>query len=243
VSALEQRLAEAFRAAAGDVVEHPDLFARVRRSIEEDRQRRRWRVTVAVRAAVLVLVLAAVSLVGSDYEDGRVVMPWWLLEVLTNAVLVVIAVVLGPFIKRFGRSYAADVFRANPRTGKSYIVLVDVAYYLIFLAFILLTANFEPRSDWADTVNAAQVKSEVTRVAGILLLLGLLHSANVVLLPFMGRLLSLNSKLDAGMPGDGKGKATELRQGEWVLRIEPASPGRRTETFFGEPGPEEPGGA
>ena len=47
--------------------------------------------------------------------------------------------ILGPLIKRYGKSYAADVFRVNPRTGKSYLVLTDVAYYLIFTAFILFT--------------------------------------------------------------------------------------------------------
>ena len=67
----------------------------------------------------------------------------------------VFALWLGPFIRRFGKSYAADVFRANPRTGKSFIVLMDVAYYLIFFAFILFTVQFEPESGWAQTVNAA----------------------------------------------------------------------------------------
>ena len=59
-------------------------------------------------------------------------MPWWILELATTAVLVAIALWLGPFIKRFGRAYAADVFHDNPLTGKSYIVLTDVVYYLIF---------------------------------------------------------------------------------------------------------------
>jgi hypothetical protein len=236
VSALEDRLTDAFRAAAANVAEHPDLFARVQRSIEEDRRRRRWRIGVAAKAAVVVVLLTAVAVVGSDVDNGRVVMPWWLFEVLTIVVLVLITVVLGPFIKRFGRSYAADVFRANPRTGKSYIVLVDVAYYLIFAAFILLTANVEPADDWSDTVTATQVKAELARVGGMLLLMGLLHGANVVLLPFMGRLLSLNSRLDgAGSGTTPKARGSDLRQGEWVLRIEPASSSEPPRNFFGEP--------
>ena len=48
------------------------------------------------------------------------------------AFLITIVLVLGPLIKRYGKGYAADVFRANPRTGKSYLVLMDIAYYLIF---------------------------------------------------------------------------------------------------------------
>ena len=46
-------------------------------------------------------------------------MDWWVLEIITIVVLAVVVAVLGPLIKRFGRAYAADVFRANPRTGKT----------------------------------------------------------------------------------------------------------------------------
>ena len=90
-------------------------------------------------------------------------MPWWILELATTAVLIAIALWLGPFIKRFGRAYAADVFHDNPLTGKSYIVLTDVVYYLIFTAYILFTAHFEPADDrlLSRPVTAAQVQAEV----------------------------------------------------------------------------------
>lgn len=123
-------------------------------------------------------------------------MAWWTLELITTVVLVVIVLVLGPLIKRYGKSYAADVFAANPRTGKSYLVLMDVAYYLIFGAYILLTVQFDPPSDWGDTVNAAQLQGETIRLAGLLILMGLLHGLNVITLPIIGRLLSLNRRLD-----------------------------------------------
>ena len=80
-------------------------------------------------------------------------MPWWILELGTTLVLVAIAVWLGPFIKRFGRAYAADVFHDNPLTGKSYIVLTDIVYYLIFAAYILVTANFAPQHDWHNELS------------------------------------------------------------------------------------------
>jgi hypothetical protein len=123
-------------------------------------------------------------------------MEWWTLELITTLILIVIVVVLGPLIKRYGKSYAADVFVASPRTGKSYLVLMDVAYYLIFGAYILLTIRFEPPSDWAETVNAAQLQAETVRLAGLLILMGLLHGLNVITLPIIGRLLSLNRRLD-----------------------------------------------
>ncbi len=122
-------------------------------------------------------------------------MDWWILELITLAILMAIAFWLGPLIKRFGRSYAADVFRANPRTGKSFLMLTDVAYYLIFFAYILFTVSFEPKGSWDHSVNAAQLQHETARLGGILLIIGLLHSANLVALPVMGRLLTLNRRL------------------------------------------------
>ena len=127
-------------------------------------------------------------------------MDWWILELLWFAGMVFLALWLGPFIKRFGKSYAADVFRANPRTGKSFIVLMDVAYYLIFFAFILFTVQFEPDGGWANTVNANQMQAVTVRLGGILLIVGLLHGLNVLTLPLIGRVLTLNRRLDEQAP-------------------------------------------
>lgn len=124
-------------------------------------------------------------------------MPWWVLELLTTMVLVGMALWLGPFIKRFGRAYAADVFRANPRTGKSFIVLTDIVYYLIFTAYILFTVQFSPDDDWGSMVGPEQVQFSVVKVGGILLIIGVLHGLNIVLMPVLGRLFSLNRRLDA----------------------------------------------
>jgi len=123
-------------------------------------------------------------------------MDWWILELIVVSVLVAIVAVLGPLIKRFGKGYAADVFRANPRTGKSYLVLMDFAYYLIFGAFVLFTVQFEPDTGWAQSVNAQQLEASVVRIGGMLLLMGLLHGLNVLSLPVIGRLFSLNRQLD-----------------------------------------------
>ena len=126
-SRLEQRLIEAFADARTTVDENPDLFARVTRSLEDAHARRRFRWVLAGALAAFVGANAALALALSDFDNRRFNMPWWVIELITNIVLVALAVGLGPFIKRFGRSYAADVFRANPRTGKSYLVLTDVA--------------------------------------------------------------------------------------------------------------------
>lgn len=123
-------------------------------------------------------------------------MAWWVLELLVTGLLVALALWLGPFIKRFGKSYAADVFRLNPRTGKSFIVLTDIAYYLIFGAYILFTIHFAPERGWDATVTPEQLQASVARIGGILLILGLLHGLNLILLPVIGRLLTLNRRLE-----------------------------------------------
>ena len=79
-------------------------------------------------------------------------------------------------------------------------MLIDVAYYLIFFAFILFTVQFEPTADWAQTVNAHQLQHETVRVGGILLIIGLLHGLNLLTLPVIGRLLTLNRRLDDETP-------------------------------------------
>ena len=123
-------------------------------------------------------------------------MEWWILELVTVAVLVAAVGVMGPLIKRFGKAYAADVFRVNPRTGKSYLVLMDFAYYMIFGAYVLFVIKWEPDQGWEQQVNAEQLQGSVVRLGGMLLLMGLLHGLNVLTLPIIGRLFTLNRRLD-----------------------------------------------
>jgi len=219
---VEQRLLEAFADVRTSVEANPDLFARVARTLEGAQERRRFRRRIGASIVLFLIANIALALALSDFDNGRFTMPWWVIELITNIVLVALAIALGPFIKRFGRSYAADVFRANPRTGKSYLVLTDVAYYLIFAAYILFTVTFEEPFDWKRSVGA-QLKHEVARVGGILLIMGILHAANVVALPVIGRLLSAPKHSDsppstgAGAPS---GAVPPLGPGTWILRIE-----------------------
>jgi hypothetical protein len=229
---LEDRLRQAMHAGLDAVEPSPDLFARLEGAVDDAEKRRRFRGRMAIGLAAGVAALAVTTVLTTDRHEGRLVMDWWILELMTTAVLVAIALLLGPFIKRFGKTYAADVFRANPGTGKSFIVLTDFAYYLIFTAYILFTVSFEASGDWEQTVNAAQLKGEVARIGGIVLIIGVLHGVNLLALPVMGRLLTLNRRLDEDTGPGGGGPLRRRRQhaqqeglsapaGSWVLRIEP----------------------
>ncbi len=202
MTALEQRLHDALMEGAVRTEPAPDLFSRVKISIEEDRWRRRRLQRRIWLVAALVGALASIVYATSTYDNGRLAMQWWVLEAIATTMLIGLALWLGPFIKRFGRAYAADVFRANPATGKSFILLADIVYYLIFGAYILFTVRFQRESNWSETVGPRQLQWEVGRIGGILLIIGILHGANIVLMPLLGRLFSLNRRLDARIRDD-----------------------------------------
>ena len=73
-------------------------------------------------------------------------------------------------------------------------------YYLIFTAYIFFTVRFEPEPGWGTTVGADQLQFEVSKIGGILLIIGLLHGMNLLLLPVLGRLFSMNRRLDDKVP-------------------------------------------
>jgi len=196
---LEDRISRALTSSHS--TPSPDLFERVLDSIDAGGRRRRTALLVAAAGVAVVATVTVAVLTLTPRTNGALAMPWWILEVGTTLVLVAIALWLGPFIKRFGRAYAADVFHDNPLTGKSYIVLTDIVYYLIFTAYILFGAHFAPQEEWLNMVSgvvtAEQLTFEVERIAGILLIIGLLHGLNIVLMPVLGRLFSLNRRLPA----------------------------------------------
>ncbi len=195
---LESQLQNALANAGTHIDPAPDLFDRVKAGIDADRSRRHTRRRVAAATSALIAIAAAIA-VAFIYRQGEPQMDWWILEIIAAVTLGALALVLGPFIKRFGRSYAADVFRSNPSTGKSFIVLTDFAYYLIFTAYIAFTTTIDRPSNWTATVGAEQVQHNIIRLGGILLIIGVLHGVNLLVLPIIGRLLTLNRRLDQQM--------------------------------------------
>ncbi len=118
MSRLEDNLRAALLAGTQSVEPAPDLFARLEESLRQQRLREIWRHHVLIVMAVAVAALLAVFALTIDIEEGGIQMDWWIFEVLTFVVMAAIALSLGPFIKRFGRNYAAEVFRSNPTTGE-----------------------------------------------------------------------------------------------------------------------------
>ena len=193
MSSVERRLHQALQSDTSGRAS-PDLLGRVLGSIADDASRRHKRRRVIAAWMVSAVLATTLILTLSPQRNGRLVMDWWILELATTGLLIGLAFWLGPFIKRFGKAYAADVFHDNPQTGKSFIVLTDIVYYLIFTAYILFTVSFEANSETGN-VNASQLKIETARIGGILLIIGVLHGVNLVLMPVLGRLFSMNRHL------------------------------------------------
>ena len=169
----------------------PDLFARVTRSIEEDRAHRR-RVRTAIAWTVAgVLAVAVYLVVMAEVVDGRVTWPWWALEILTAAILITLILVVGPLIRRFGGIFASSVFTANPSTAQHFLRVLDVAYYLVFSAFVVIETQVVPRDEWLGP-NGTNVHIDwlTERVGGMLLLMGLLHAVTIATLPVLGVVFS-----------------------------------------------------
>jgi len=169
----------------------PDLFARVRRSIEEDRAHRR-RVRTTVAWAVAGVLSVAVYLVAlAEVVDGRVTWPWWALEALTTAILITLILVLGPLIRRFGHIFASSVFTAHPATAWHFLRVLDVAYYLVFAAYVLIETRFTPSEEWlGPSGNTEHLQWLTERIGGMLLLMGVLHAVTIALLPVLGVVFS-----------------------------------------------------
>ena len=198
---IEQLIDDALHA-ADNFEPSPDLFAKVQRSIDEDaaHRRRLRRVMLAVGGAIgIIAFYLAVTVdittgTAAQAFTDRVTMPFVALEILVTAVMVGLVVVLGPTIRRFGEAYEREVFRSNARTGEAVLRLLDIAYYLIFGAYVVMTLVFDPALEFGDSTLPEWVRGELGRVGGLLLLMGVLHVALLMALPVVGLVHSANER-------------------------------------------------
>jgi hypothetical protein len=185
---LERRIADALHH-TDDYRPSLDLFARLNRSIEEDRAHRR-RVRTGAAALVVgvgILVSFLVS-IASRNADGVLVLPKWSMQAVVLVVLTSCLVVLGPVIRRLGEPYLADVFHMSPTTGDRFSRLLDIAYYLFFGGGILTSLDVTGAGSLVPA--GESLTYGVRQVALFTTVLGLAHVGNLLLLPIVGLLFT-----------------------------------------------------
>ena len=185
---LERRITEALHQ-TDDYQPSVDLFARLGRSIEEDKTHRRRirRGSAAVVVGFGILVSFLIALADHD-PDGMLELPKWSTQVVVFALLTSCLLVFGPAIRRLGQPYLADVFHMSPATGERFSRLLDIAYYLFFGGGILSSLDL---TEAGSLVPASEsLRSGVEQVALFLTILGLAHVGNLLLLPIVGLLFA-----------------------------------------------------
>lgn len=132
-------------------------------------------------------------------------MPFWVLEVLQALLLVAIALGLQRVIRRSGRAYAAELFDHSPKIGESFVLLSDIALYLIFAAYALFNISIESGRTDATAADLAEV---VASVGGIALVIGILHLLNIVFLPVLAGIMggSRRSAAPGAVPSSTAGR-------------------------------------
>lgn len=191
---LEERLVEALHQ-ADDYRPSPDLFARLERSIEEDRQFRRRRLVIILASLGLVAALGTwLGLSAYAGGSGAFVIDGWRLVVAYLVVAAVIIAALAPNIRRFGRAFISEVFHLNPGAGRSFMAVLDIAYYLGFSGLMLV--DFD---GWVldRTVPLLPGLEEVAFRLGVLVAtMGILHAVNIAVLPALGIVFNSIVRLD-----------------------------------------------
>lgn len=183
---IEERIRDAMRSTESYEAS-PDLFAKVWRSIEEDRIHRHRVRRIVIATVVFVASIATWLAVWWDPRPDAAPLPWWSIVAAAVAIEVAIVIVVGPAIRRFGRIYADDVFRTGPETGGRFLALLDVAYYLVFTGVVLVSIPLDPDPAWNMPGGVAAVLREEALGIGVLLLvMGLLHAITIFVLPFAG---------------------------------------------------------
>lgn len=166
----------------------PDLYARVVRSISQDREYRRRRAVVVAGVLAFAAALVGLVAVAGTVDDGAWRLPRWATELAGLSVSVVIVAVLGPAVRRSGRHLADGLFEGESG-ARPFLKLLDLAYYMVFAGVILTGVRLTRLS---ATPPVGQLLEETTsRVAVVLAVMGVLHAVTVVALPLTALLRSV----------------------------------------------------
>ena len=186
---LERRIADALHA-ADDYQPSVDLFARLHRSIEEDRaHRRRVRIALALVSVGVLLLIGFIVAVADRDPQEVVTIPRWSVQTVVAAVLITVLIALGPVLRRLGSPLLEEVFHLNPPAGQRFSRLLDIAYYLFFGGLIVSGVGTRGLVERV-AISSDEVRLGIAQIAGFLLQLGIVHTVNLALLPVIGLLFN-----------------------------------------------------
>ena len=81
---------------------------------------------------------------------------------------------------------------------------MHMPWWILEMATNLFTIRVDAPVYYMGDVHPDLVKVELVRIGGILLIIGVLHGLNLVIMPVLGRLFSLNRRLPPRDPRDGR---------------------------------------
>lgn len=195
---VEERLALAF-ASSDEEEQSPDLWSRVVHSIEEDRLHRTRLIRTAIASAAVFILLAVVGVAALTDGPYGTHVRWRVMEIIEVVALVVLVFALGPAIRRFGRGYTSDLFTTSRNTGSAMLRLLDLAYYLVFGGYILLSVDLPNSVEIGRMQWAEQLQDAGGRIGGLLLVMGMLHAITLVALPLLAFIVN-STRAGARLP-------------------------------------------
>lgn len=180
----------------------PDLWDRVAHSIEEDRlhRRRAWiAVGTVLISLAIAIVVAFLSLEVAPGDGGRYRIDWRVMEILELGVLAMLIGAVGPGLRRFGRGFIEDVFAPAKTTGERLLPLLDAAFYLIFVGYVLVTTRLSPGVAYEFYVAGEQIGEAAIRIGGLLLMMGVMHAVTLIVLPLVALIFN-STRVGAKLP-------------------------------------------
>lgn len=217
---LEQRLTDALHH-LDRYQPSPDLFDRTTRSIDEDREHRR-RVLVAVSVSTVLAVALTVFFgsVVSRNDLGQLVVPKWSIVSAQLVLSVALMFALAPMIRRYGQPFLQSAFHMSPETGRNFSRVLDVAYYLSFGGLIVLSTSIT--DPFSTRVFPADLKIPLLELGRFLILMGLAHAMNLIVIPVVGLISGSTVRrarraAGGGAPDESKVARTADRVATWIV--------------------------
>ena len=205
----EERLVDALHQ-ADSFQPSPDLYTRLERSIAEDRTHRRRILGWSLGALAGLAMIASWVIVSlQPGPGGSPTIEGWRLVIAYLALIGGVIAGLGPHLRRFGAGFLEGVFLLDEDTGRTFVRVLDVAYYAAFTGLVLVDAD---QWDLDETLVLWDgLKERLDNVAFVLLAMGLLHVMNLVVLPFIGPVFNSLVRREARRQAGARAPAESVR--------------------------------